>query len=157
MTLSFHHSCMPRLLVLDNDSLEEKMCLKRTTMTVQLFSIYLFSSFFVSLFTYLLNYLRFHSNLKELFLECCVVDYGVTKRIFYFVKLGESLINWNFFPFLHRVVYRYNAVIMRSRFDENRSVLDMRKAKELLALGEEELFKMQHYQPLKCKWRMKSI
>jgi len=39
--------------------------------------------------------------------------------------------------------------MIRQRFDENRQVLDMRKAKELLALGEEELFQRQHYQPLK--------
>ncbi|ODM91109.1 NADH dehydrogenase [ubiquinone] 1 beta subcomplex subunit 9 [Orchesella cincta] len=49
----------------------------------------------------------------------------------------------------HRHIYRYNAVIIRNRFDENRNILDMRKAKQLLEEGEEELFKMQHYQPLK--------
>ncbi|CAL8100706.1 unnamed protein product [Orchesella dallaii] len=49
----------------------------------------------------------------------------------------------------HRHVYRFNAVILRARFDENRDILDMRKAKELLYLGEEELHRMMHYQPLK--------
>jgi len=49
----------------------------------------------------------------------------------------------------HRHVYRFNAVLLRSRFEENRNVLDMRKSKELLALGEDELFQMQDYQPLK--------
>jgi hypothetical protein len=39
---------------------------------------------------------------------------------------------------------------MRQRFEENRDLKDMRKVKEMLALGEEELFLSQHYQPLKC-------
>jgi len=51
--------------------------------------------------------------------------------------------------FEKRPVYRFNAVIMRARFDENRDIKDMRKAKELIALGEEELFQTEHFQPLK--------
>ncbi|OXA47054.1 NADH dehydrogenase [ubiquinone] 1 beta subcomplex subunit 9 [Folsomia candida] len=50
---------------------------------------------------------------------------------------------------MHRHHFRYNAVLMRQRFEENRNILDMRKAKELIALGQEELFLSQHYQPLK--------
>ncbi|PSN47288.1 NADH dehydrogenase [ubiquinone] 1 beta subcomplex subunit 9 [Blattella germanica] len=46
-------------------------------------------------------------------------------------------------------VFRYEAVLLRQRFEENRDVKDMRKAKELLHIGEEELFKNQHYQPKK--------
>jgi NADH dehydrogenase (ubiquinone) 1 beta subcomplex subunit 9 len=38
---------------------------------------------------------------------------------------------------------------MRQRFDENRNELDIRRAKELILLGEEELFKNTHYQPMK--------
>jgi len=48
-----------------------------------------------------------------------------------------------------RHVFRYNATLMRARFDQNRNELDMRKAKELLALGEEELFQSLHPQPYK--------
>lgn len=43
-----------------------------------------------------------------------------------------------------REVYRYHAVLMRARFDENVCVEDRRLAKELLEKGEEELFKYQH-------------
>jgi len=46
-------------------------------------------------------------------------------------------------------IFRYNAIHMRQRFEEHRKELDMRKAKELLANGEEELFQKLHYQPLK--------
>jgi len=53
--------------------------------------------------------------------------------------------SWN----MHRHVYRFQAIHLRQRFEENRDILDMRKAKELVALGEEELFQHQHYQPMK--------
>lgn len=36
---------------------------------------------------------------------------------------------------------------MRQRFEENRKEPDERKAKEMLAEGEAELFREQHYQP----------
>ncbi|KAF2883544.1 hypothetical protein ILUMI_22608 [Ignelater luminosus] len=48
-----------------------------------------------------------------------------------------------------REVYRYQAVLMRQRFDENRDVKDMRIAKDLLSKGEEELFQKQHWLPRK--------
>ncbi|XP_065357429.1 NADH dehydrogenase [ubiquinone] 1 beta subcomplex subunit 9 [Calliphora vicina] len=48
-----------------------------------------------------------------------------------------------------REVYRYRAVQMRHRFEENRKVTDMAKAAQLLAAGEQELFNTQHYQPIK--------
>jgi len=41
---------------------------------------------------------------------------------------------------------------MRARFEENKNELDMRKSKELLALGEEELFQTMHYQPYKFQY-----
>ncbi|GLV36456.1 NADH dehydrogenase (ubiquinone) B22 subunit [Carabus blaptoides fortunei] len=48
-----------------------------------------------------------------------------------------------------RPAYRYQAVLMRQRFDENRNIKDMRVAKELIAQGEEEVFLKQHWQPRK--------
>lgn len=48
-------------------------------------------------------------------------------------------------------VFRYYAVLMRQRFDENKDIQDLRVAKELLAKGEEELFLNQHWHPRKCK------
>jgi len=40
-------------------------------------------------------------------------------------------------------------VVMRARFDENKTELDMRKAKEMLRLGEEELWSQMHTHPIK--------
>lgn len=40
---------------------------------------------------------------------------------------------------------------MRSRFDQNKDLNDIRKARELLVSGERELFEKQHYQPKKCE------
>uniref|UniRef100_T1PHU2 NADH dehydrogenase [ubiquinone] 1 beta subcomplex subunit 9 n=1 Tax=Musca domestica TaxID=7370 RepID=T1PHU2_MUSDO len=48
-----------------------------------------------------------------------------------------------------REIYRYRAVQLRARFEENRNVTDMAKAVKLLAAGEQELFNTQHYQPIK--------
>lgn len=43
---------------------------------------------------------------------------------------------------------RYRSVLMRQRFEENKSVKDPRLAAELVRLGEEELDKYMHYCPL---------
>ncbi|CAG7720060.1 unnamed protein product [Allacma fusca] len=51
--------------------------------------------------------------------------------------------------FITREEYRYSAVVLRARFEKNRNELDMRKAKELLRLGEDELFKGNHTHPIK--------
>ncbi|XP_049790413.1 NADH dehydrogenase [ubiquinone] 1 beta subcomplex subunit 9 [Schistocerca nitens] len=48
-----------------------------------------------------------------------------------------------------RPAFRYQAVLLRHRFDENRNVKDMREARVLLEEGERELFMKQHYQPKK--------
>lgn len=53
----------------------------------------------------------------------------------------------------YREIYRYRAVQMRQRFEENRNVTDMAKAAQLLAAGEQELFNTQHYQPIKRKFQ----
>uniref|UniRef100_A0A1A9ZHA4 NADH dehydrogenase [ubiquinone] 1 beta subcomplex subunit 9 n=1 Tax=Glossina pallidipes TaxID=7398 RepID=A0A1A9ZHA4_GLOPL len=48
-----------------------------------------------------------------------------------------------------REIYRYRAVLLRKRFDDNRNVKDMAVAACLLEEGEKELFNTMHYQPLK--------
>merc|ERR1712212_86784 len=48
-----------------------------------------------------------------------------------------------------RHMYRYQAVLMRDRFDKNRDVKDLRVAQQLLEEGEKELFNYMHYQPRK--------
>ncbi|XP_069683070.1 NADH dehydrogenase [ubiquinone] 1 beta subcomplex subunit 9-like [Periplaneta americana] len=48
-----------------------------------------------------------------------------------------------------REVYRYEAVLLRQRFEEKRNVKDLIEAKQLLEKGESELFNLQHYQPKK--------
>jgi NADH dehydrogenase (ubiquinone) 1 beta subcomplex subunit 9 len=47
-------------------------------------------------------------------------------------------------------MFRYQAVIMRERFDQNRNIVDFRRAQQIVAEGEKELFEKQHYQPKKC-------
>ncbi|GJQ78305.1 hypothetical protein Trydic_g22143 [Trypoxylus dichotomus] len=55
----------------------------------------------------------------------------------------RSLENW----YDRREVYRYHAVLMRKQFDDNKDIRDMRRAKELIVQGEEELFKKGHWLP----------
>ena len=43
--------------------------------------------------------------------------------------------------------YRYDAVLMRARFDANKDIKDMRKAAALVAAGEEEVFQKTDYDP----------
>lgn len=40
---------------------------------------------------------------------------------------------------------------MRQRFEENRNIVDERKALKMVEDGEKELFENQHYQPRLCK------
>ena len=48
-----------------------------------------------------------------------------------------------------RDAFRYEAVLLRQRFEENHNIRDMRVAKQLLEDGEQELLMKQHYQPKK--------
>ena len=50
-----------------------------------------------------------------------------------------------------RYEFRYQAILLRARFDQNKNEIDMRKAKKLLMDGEKELLLKQHCSPLKCK------
>ncbi|CAK9297884.1 unnamed protein product [Gordionus sp. m RMFG-2023] len=45
-------------------------------------------------------------------------------------------------------LWRYHAVVLRARFDANKDVIDMIKAKQLLMAGERECHKYRHPQPL---------
>uniref|UniRef100_A0A0A9W0G0 NADH dehydrogenase [ubiquinone] 1 beta subcomplex subunit 9 n=1 Tax=Lygus hesperus TaxID=30085 RepID=A0A0A9W0G0_LYGHE len=57
----------------------------------------------------------------------------------------RNLESWNGW----RLDYRYQAVLMRARFDENRNIKNEKKIAELLNDGEEELFRRMHWQPKK--------
>jgi hypothetical protein len=70
--------------------------------------------------------------------------------ISYLVILLLYKIFYNFI-FNYSNVFRYQAVLLRARFDENAKITDMSKAAELLKQGEEELFLTQHPIPKKCK------
>ena len=48
-----------------------------------------------------------------------------------------------------RWMYRYNAVLLRERFDQNKGVTDMRIAKKLLEDGEQELWDKHHPQRIR--------
>ncbi|XP_076628495.1 NADH dehydrogenase (ubiquinone) B22 subunit [Colletes latitarsis] len=56
-----------------------------------------------------------------------------------------------------RTDFRYHAVLMRQRFEENRHIPDARVAKQLLLDGEEELFQAQHWQPMKFTYSVNGI
>nr|CAH7718962.1 unnamed protein product [Callosobruchus chinensis] len=60
-------------------------------------------------------------------------------------KAVRSLEDW----YDRREVFRYHAVLMRHRFDQNKDITDMRVAKELIEKGEKELFEKQHWHPRK--------
>ncbi|XP_037926837.1 NADH dehydrogenase [ubiquinone] 1 beta subcomplex subunit 9-like [Hermetia illucens] len=51
-----------------------------------------------------------------------------------------------------RHIYRYQAVLLRKRFDDSRCIKDLRKAQDLLKCGERELFEKRHYQPKKFQY-----
>ncbi|XP_072948129.1 NADH dehydrogenase [ubiquinone] 1 beta subcomplex subunit 9 [Epargyreus clarus] len=56
-----------------------------------------------------------------------------------------------------RNVYRYHAVLLRDRFDQNAKVTDMRKAAELLHQGEEELYSQLHPMPKKFQFSVGGV
>lgn len=74
---------------------------------------------------------------------------------FYFCAqmFGRSSTNLICYLFLSasRDVFRYQAVLMRDRFDQNKDIKDLVLAKSLLEQGEQELFKNLHWHPKKCK------
>lgn len=54
--------------------------------------------------------------------------------------------------YFYREAYRFQAVVLRDRFDQNSKLTDMRQAENLIKEGESELFKNIHYQPQQCKF-----
>ncbi|XP_069683071.1 NADH dehydrogenase [ubiquinone] 1 beta subcomplex subunit 9-like [Periplaneta americana] len=48
----------------------------------------------------------------------------------------------------NRIHFRYEAILLRERFEKNRRVTDKEEARKLLLCGEEELFRRQHYCPI---------
>ena len=48
-----------------------------------------------------------------------------------------------------RHAYRYQAVLLRDRFDQNRNIKDFREVTKVIEAGENELFLKQHAQPKK--------
>ncbi|XP_055892513.1 NADH dehydrogenase [ubiquinone] 1 beta subcomplex subunit 9-like [Biomphalaria glabrata] len=55
----------------------------------------------------------------------------------------------SYYESFDRYEFRYQAVVMRARFDENKNETDLRKAKKLLLDGQKELFLKSHAQPMK--------
>ena len=55
----------------------------------------------------------------------------------------------------NRLGYRFHAVVLRQRFEENRHLTDAVQIQTLIDNAEDELFKGQHYQPLKCIYNFK--
>lgn len=47
--------------------------------------------------------------------------------------------------------FRYEAILLRARFDKNKDETDIVKAKKLVEEGQKELFENLHPQPIKCK------
>jgi len=78
------------------------------------------------------------------YMQTKVISHAARVRRLY----KESLRQLQAFYFF-RPVYRYHAVLLRARFDEQKDELDMVKAKQLLGDGEEELFLNRHPQPFK--------
>lgn len=60
-------------------------------------------------------------------------------------KSLRTLLDWS----SDRLEFRYQAVLMRQRFEENRNVKDNVELTKILADSEKELFDKQHYQPIK--------
>ncbi|XP_017777452.1 PREDICTED: NADH dehydrogenase [ubiquinone] 1 beta subcomplex subunit 9 [Nicrophorus vespilloides] len=57
----------------------------------------------------------------------------------------RHLENW----YDRREVFRYHAVLMRKKFDDNREIKDMRIVKDLMNKAEDELFQKAHWHPRK--------
>ncbi|XP_012267908.2 NADH dehydrogenase [ubiquinone] 1 beta subcomplex subunit 9 [Athalia rosae] len=58
----------------------------------------------------------------------------------------NALRNIENFAYLKHI-YRYHAVLMRKRFDDNAKIRDLRIAKQMVIDGEKELFESMHPQP----------
>ena len=68
-----------------------------------------------------------------------------TKVCRLYKKALRSVRDW--YP--NRLHGRYESILLRKRFDDNRDIKDARIAKKLLLEGEEEVFQRAHWQPIK--------
>lgn len=50
-----------------------------------------------------------------------------------------------------RHIFRYHATLLRARFDQNKNMTDLSKARALVVAGERENFEKAHPIPKKCK------
>lgn len=55
------------------------------------------------------------------------------------------------FYFIFRHEWRFRAVVLRDRFDQNKNVNDLVKAQQLLAEGQHEYDQKRHPNPFQCK------
>merc|ERR1712004_473977 len=81
---------------------------------------------------------------KMSYLKTGVVSHATKVRRLYKEACREIQ---SYYHFRHLI--RYQCVLMRDRFDQNKDVIDMVHAKELLKIGEAELEKNRHPQPMK--------
>lgn len=51
-----------------------------------------------------------------------------------------------------RHIFRYHATLLRARFDENKHITDLSKARALVIAGEKANFEKTHPIPKKCKF-----
>lgn len=70
----------------------------------------------------------------------------------YVCEPRRAKLNLMEFPFVRRHVFRFNAILLRERFEQNKNIQDMRIARKLLTEGERELFEKQHPQPISCTY-----
>lgn len=67
-----------------------------------------------------------------------------------FLGSNRDQAQFNGISFVRRHVFRFNAILLRDRFEQNKNIQDMRIARKLLTEGERELFEKQHPQPIAC-------
>ncbi|KAH9515527.1 ndufb9, NADH-ubiquinone oxidoreductase [Bulinus truncatus] len=80
------------------------------------------------------------------YLQCSVPSHARKVRSLY--KQAVRLLQAYYEP-NDRYEFRYQAVLMRARFDEHKNEVDLRKAKKLLLDGQKELLLKTHPQPYK--------
>ena len=78
------------------------------------------------------------------YLQTKVISHGQRVRALYKTALRQLQSH-----LYYRHLYRYQAVLLRARFDQNKDECDIVKAKQLLEDGEKELYLKQHPQPTK--------
>lgn len=67
------------------------------------------------------------------------------------IVLISSFFLENFILF-RRHIFRYHATLLRARFDQNKQITDLSRARALVIAGERENFEKTHPIPKKCKF-----